>query len=248
MDRSDFSPVVFDLLSGTNRSDLSPCSFQQGGGSVFIWYGSGSSILGWIPIRIRGFWWPKREKFYIWKFFLLSKTNIYLSLGLHKGRLRYKRSLQLSKENIQHFRHEISYFFSTFVGHFCPPGSGSGFRIRILIRIHWPDWIRIQFRSRSGSTSATATLVSAQLKSTYCIMRIQRRGLQGDVVNDLSWPIAPSYMSPNAGGGEEGLRGLRQWEQLCAWSLNKLWRSISIFNLWFSGTKADSVDVPCVGS
>jgi len=24
-------------------------------GSVFIWYGSGSSILGWIPIRIQGF-------------------------------------------------------------------------------------------------------------------------------------------------------------------------------------------------
>ncbi len=31
---------------------------------------------------------------------------------------------------------------STFVGHFCPPGSGSGFRFRI--RIHWPDWIRIR--------------------------------------------------------------------------------------------------------
>ncbi len=36
-------------------------------------------------------------------------------------------------------------FLSTFVGHFCPPGSGSGFRIRI----HKPDWIRIQ----SGSTT-----------------------------------------------------------------------------------------------
>ncbi len=24
-------------------------------GSAFIWYGSGSSILGWIPIRIQGF-------------------------------------------------------------------------------------------------------------------------------------------------------------------------------------------------
>ncbi len=38
-------------------------------------------------------------------------------------------------------------FFSTFVGLFCPPGSGPGLRIRI----HWPDWIRIQ----SGSGSAT---------------------------------------------------------------------------------------------
>ncbi len=41
--------------------------------------------------------------------------------------------------------------FSTFVGHFCPPRSGSGFRIRI--RIHWPEWIWIQF----GSGSATLT-------------------------------------------------------------------------------------------
>ncbi len=29
-------------------------------------------------------------------------------------------------------------FFSIFVGHFCPPGSGFGIRIR------WPDWIGIQ--------------------------------------------------------------------------------------------------------
>ncbi len=38
------------------------------------------------------------------KKFLGSKAIIYLSLGLHKGRPSYKRSLQLSKENIQHFR------------------------------------------------------------------------------------------------------------------------------------------------
>ncbi len=38
-------------------------------------------------------------------------------------------------------------FISTSVGHFWPPGSGSGSRIRI--RIHWPDWIRIQFGSGS---------------------------------------------------------------------------------------------------
>ncbi len=39
--------------------------------------------------------------------------------------------------------------FFTFVGHFRPPWSGSGFRI--LIRIHWLDRIRIQ----SGSGSET---------------------------------------------------------------------------------------------
>jgi len=32
------------------------------------------------------------------------KTTIYLSLGLHKGRPSYKRSLQLSKENMLAFQ------------------------------------------------------------------------------------------------------------------------------------------------
>ncbi len=41
----------------------------------------------------------------------------YLTLGLHKGRPSYRRSLQLLKE--------ISEFFSTFLGHFWSPGSGS---------------------------------------------------------------------------------------------------------------------------
>ncbi len=59
------------------------------------------------PTRIQGFWWPKIEKNlqliknYI---FFWSKTTIYLSLGLHKERPSYKRSLQLSKGNNQHFR------------------------------------------------------------------------------------------------------------------------------------------------
>jgi hypothetical protein len=34
----------------------------------------------------------------------LSKTATYLSIGLHKGRPSYRRSLQPSKENIQHFK------------------------------------------------------------------------------------------------------------------------------------------------
>jgi hypothetical protein len=36
--------------------------------------------------------------------FFGPKIAIYLSLGLHKGRPGYRRSLQLSKENIQHFK------------------------------------------------------------------------------------------------------------------------------------------------
>jgi hypothetical protein len=46
------------------------------------------------------------KKFTAGKFFILFSTKIaiYLSLGLHKGRPSYRRSLQPSKENIQHFK------------------------------------------------------------------------------------------------------------------------------------------------
>ncbi len=40
---------------------------------------------------------------------------------------------------------------------------------------------------------------------------------------------------PKYGGGG-GLWGLSQWEQLCAWRPNTLWRSNSIFNLWMNSS------------
>ncbi len=43
--------------------------------------------------------------------FFLSKIAIYLSLGLHKGSPSCRRSLQPSKENIQHFKTKIYNFF-----------------------------------------------------------------------------------------------------------------------------------------
>jgi hypothetical protein len=49
--------------------------------------------------------------------FFFFKKSIYLSLGLHKGRPSYKRSLQLSKEIIPHFKTLNFLIFSTFVGH-----------------------------------------------------------------------------------------------------------------------------------
>ncbi len=50
--------------------------------------------------------WPKFERFSAEKEspFFESKTTIYLSLGLRKGFRKYRRSLQPSKENIQHFK------------------------------------------------------------------------------------------------------------------------------------------------
>ncbi len=77
-------------------------TFNQGFGSAFIWSGSGASVWGWRPIRIRiqsgsralmTKNWKKitaeKEKY----FFFKSKNAIYLSLGLHKVCPSYRRSL-----------------------------------------------------------------------------------------------------------------------------------------------------------
>ncbi len=143
-----YPAAIFFFLNGllTVRGTAWQCF-----GSVFIW--SGSSTLGWIliQIRIQGFDDQKLIKIYRWKkinyYFVLSKIAIYLSLGLHKGRPSYRRSRQSSKKNIHHLKkHWYFLIFYIFVCHFCPSGSGSGsgFLIRILTRIHWPDWIRIE--------------------------------------------------------------------------------------------------------
>jgi hypothetical protein len=60
------------------------------------------------PIRIQGINDQKLKKkkiqLKILFIFFLTKTAIYLSLGLHKVCPSYRRSLQLSKEAIQHFK------------------------------------------------------------------------------------------------------------------------------------------------
>ncbi len=59
------------------------------------------------PIRIQGLNDQKfKKKLQLKNFFFFfgSKTAIYLSLGLHKVYPSYRRSLQLSKEAIQHFK------------------------------------------------------------------------------------------------------------------------------------------------
>ncbi len=48
-----------------------------------------------------GFWWPKLKQFTAKKIFFLNQK---LSIRLQKVRLSYRRSLQPSKENIQHFK------------------------------------------------------------------------------------------------------------------------------------------------
>ncbi len=59
------------------------------------------------------------------------------------------------------------------------------------------------------------------------------RGVRTRDVVYLGWPMAPSYMSLNAGGGG----GLSQWVQLYTWIPNKLWdlTQQNKFNLWDKG-------------
>jgi hypothetical protein len=72
----------------------------------------------------------------------------------------------------------------------------------------------------------------------YCESVI--RGLQRDVVY-RGWPIAPSYMSPNA-GGVGGVAGFQPMSTAVHRSPNKLWRSNSIFNLWLCCRKLATLE------
>ncbi len=106
--------------------------------------------LGWIPVRIQSFDNQKLEKIYTWNFFFFfNKIAIYPSLGIHKGGPSYRRSLQPSRENIQHL------FY--FCGSFLPSW------IRIWIQIHPLTWlnqdpIRIQTRNTGQYTLANTVL------------------------------------------------------------------------------------------
>ncbi len=107
------------------------------------------------------------------------------------------------------------------------PGSGSWF---LLIRDpgvkNAPD-LGFRFRIRITDHEAAKNNLSlaitplgtgyTQVNSKLCL-EVTARGSQRDVVY-IGWLIAPSYMSPIA-GGYGGLRGLRlsQWVQLCTCS------------------------------
>ena len=149
---------------------------------IQVSYGSGSSILGWIPIRIqriqsgsRGFDGQKLKKNYSWKKFVIcfwSKTTVYLSLGLHKGRPSCKRSLQLSKENIQHFKTwNFLIFLLLWIIFALPDPLTRLNRDPIRIRNHWPDWIRILFGS--GSATLNFTMVSFNIRRWWRCLAIR---------------------------------------------------------------------------
>jgi hypothetical protein len=97
-------------------------------------------------------------------------------------------------------------------------------------------------------TAVTSTLTCTMKKVFFCSNWFPRicirifawrcigtRGLKRDVVY-LGWPTAPSYISPKA--GERGVAGSQPMSTHAGVhrSLNKLWRSHSIFNLLFEPT------------
>ncbi len=81
-------------------------------------------------------------------------------------------------------------------------------------------------------TTDLSTLVSFfQLNFSASNMQTMRSGGSQEMSSTyLGWPIAPPVYEPKCGG--RGLRGLSQWVQLCTWSINKLWRSYFIVNLF----------------
>ncbi len=87
---------------------------------VFVWSGSGSSILGWYRSGFAsnpgpGFWWPK-----IGKNLQLKKNSIFFWSKLQQKTPALKRE-HTALQNMKFLN-----FFAIFVGNFCPPGSGYG--------------------------------------------------------------------------------------------------------------------------
>ncbi len=63
-------------------------------------------IKTWSSVLMTKNWWKKIQlKIFCGSFF--DQKLQFTSLGLHKGRQRYRRSLQPSKENIQYLKNEI---------------------------------------------------------------------------------------------------------------------------------------------
>ncbi len=97
------------------------CPLFQCFGSVFISSGSGSRTVGWIPIRIQGFDdYGTQEQ-------LKKNLNVFKIKNCNLPVPRppsYRRSLQPSKENIQHLK---TWNFSYFIFYLCSQRSGFGY-------------------------------------------------------------------------------------------------------------------------
>ncbi len=100
-----------------------------------------------------------------------------------------------------------------FWAHFGFSGSGSGFCAPFWIWIWSCSTLYMCGLSTTVKGTVFCILLIAHVQYPLFVASFAHRVLQRDVVY-LCWPIAPSYMIPNAGEGG-GLRGLSQWVQLC---------------------------------
>ncbi len=131
------------------------------GSIIFPHCGSGSSSESRVLMT------KNWEKFTAVKLLYIfgSKIAIYLFLGLHKGHTSYRRNLQPSKENIQHFKTWKFFMFFYISGSFLP----SSIRIRIsktdpdpLTRLN-PDPIRIRIRIRNHGMNSNISCSNGSL-------------------------------------------------------------------------------------
>ncbi len=83
-------------------------------------------------------WMTKNWKKYSWNIFSYFEQKLKFTYpGLHKRRPRYRRNLQLSKENIQHFTkwNLLTFFYMCgSFSPFCPSGTATLFFGKILSR------------------------------------------------------------------------------------------------------------------
>jgi hypothetical protein len=103
-----------------------------------------------------------------------------------------------------------------------------------------PLWVHHIVRKKNSLCLIVTDFWTWQRKTCWCTFDFPR-GLHRDVVY-LCWPIAPSYMSPNAGGG--GVAGSQPMSAAVHRSQNKLWRSnyiFNLFNLWSPSQNFNSV-------
>ncbi len=92
---------------------------------------------------------------------------------------------------------------------------------KTFVNAVWDPWLSSPIQVTAGNRKKESTFLEQEIGP-----RDDLRGSKRDVVY-LGWLIAPLYWGLGGGGG-----GLGGTYQLCTWSLNQLWRSNSIFNLW----------------
>ncbi len=128
------------------------------------------------PWAIRTQWWQGTNQSRVSEFPKLTdaKPNTLKSTG---------ETFSPQKRTSSTSKHEIYEIFSIFVGQFCPPGFGSGLRIRF----RGPHWIWIQ--SGSGST----TLHKYLIFRLTCIQDSCRISLASGLRPGLWFSIRPKH-------------------------------------------------------